>query len=226
MAGRNDSAAAKANKARRAKRYNHTTAAMAKKGTIAKDVRSLTYDLAMQGKIKVLPESVMLKARHKYVTRGIPVRVIASELDLEPAVIERWAHIYNWHDLKTQRDMHLYQKVLGIKRSFTPNIDEKHDRLYNSIEALLEATITDIQNSPDLASPKQLKDLASVIKSCQEGRRVIQGKETGINKQVKEVTGNPDLLESIVGTLTELSKGSSPSKRLGIMDAEYEEVDG
>jgi hypothetical protein len=213
-------------KLRRQKRKARQTAAMAQRGLVPQDVRhSAIQSLAAHGKIRMLPESVMLRARHMFVTKGMPVRPIARELEIEPATIERWAHIFNWHDLKAKRDMHQYQRVMGIRRNFTPNIDEKQDRIFSSIENLLEDTIRTIQNSDETPSAKQLKDLASVAKSCQDGRRVIQGKETGINKQVKEVTGNPDLLESIVGTLTELAKGSSPTKRLSIMDAEYEELD-
>lgn len=212
---------------RRRKRQQHQTARQKATGVpVPTDTcTSLTQQLATSGRIKVLPETTMLRAKHLYVTKGLPVKVIARDLDIEPTVIERWAHLFNWHDMRTERERQQYQRVLGIRRSFTPNIDQKHDRLYNSIEGLLEDTLQHMQNSDQPVTPAQLRTLSSVLKNCQDGRRIIQGKEQNITKNVKEVSENTDLLDNVIEAIGKLSGKSTPSSGLTIMDADYEEMD-
>lgn len=149
---------------------------------------------------------------------------IAKELDLPLSTLQRWSHLYCWDDARAERERFLINRVQGVRRALVPDIDRRHDAMFSSLESLLETTMRELTDSGQMVPPNHLKTLASTLALCQSGRRTVHKKEQSISKHVHELQENPEVYESFVRTLTDISSKTEAKLRETIMDAEFEEV--
>ena len=198
--------------------------------TSQRDRQSLTQKLTKQGKIRLTNDLQLLRARKAFVVDLLPLAKVAEDLGLERSTLQRWAHLYNWYDDRSDRELALYRKVAGLRRNLVPDIDQRHDSIFSSLEDLLETTVRELSDAGVAVPPQHLRTLASTAEICQKSRRVVHKKEQSISKKVLEIQEDPKVYDDFIRSLTDLASGDSeraltaPQKER-IQDAEFDELE-
>lgn len=155
------------------------------------------------GRLKHVTSAKMLKARHLYL-RCTSVEAIAHELNIEPAIVDRWALVFSWDD---ERDRRLYAQFrkLNTTGAFGGDLAKRHERIAGTIEQVAERLLEQQANGKIKLSAKDLSTLATTLKSTQEIRKTARGqnvdrKENNVNINVN-VPGNFD---KIAGALVDM----------------------
>ena len=151
------------------------------------DLRSLIIRMERTGKLKTVKSLAIMKARALYVTKLRDKRDVAAEVGVDMPTLDRWIFQFAWDELRQEKEFQLYRKVSNIRRQSIPNIDQKHDQMFHSLESLIEDTIYRIKRDEIELNIKDLNTLSKAAQTCMDCRRTIHRKEAPASRQIIEL---------------------------------------
>jgi hypothetical protein len=185
---------------------------------------AVTREAIESEELLAIPSAVMLKARHLYVTRMMPVSHIAQELKLKTAMVKSWSDMFDWHSMRKEREFRIYSKISKIRSRVAPNIDNRQDSIFASLEGLIEDTVSRMAEQPAV-DPDDIKSLVAAMKTIQESRRIIHKKEGPVSRKKVDISIDSSLFDQLLTTVSGLA--ADPLHRVEVLakDAAYEVVD-
>lgn len=162
------------------------------------DAGALISHLESLGKFRQVNMIKMAEAKRLYVRDMMRPRAIKERLGVPMSDIERWAITMGWDEEREQFELDMFRKVGAIRANYIPNIDKTHDRMFASLELLIEDTIIrakDEEEGIDI-KPSHLVSLANALKTCMEARRTIQGKAAEHKTLAVEILQREGVLEN------------------------------
>ena len=145
--------------------------------------------LEANGKLRHTTYAVMIKARNLYL-RGGNTETIATELRIEPAIVDRWALCFSWDEERDRRLFEQFRSVSGVNELYGSNIGQRHDRIAGVIEQIAERRLQQHANGKGDLSVKDLKGLTDVIRSTQDIRRTVRGQSNKADAERPGVVNN------------------------------------
>jgi hypothetical protein len=185
------------------------------------DLRSLILRLERQGRCKTASPMRMLRARALYCNKFLDRAAVARAVGVTVGDVDHWVLVDGWEKQRHENEFKQYQKVAGVRRRVMPDIDEKHDRMFHNLEALLEDTVFRIKRDEIEMDPKDLVSLANAAKTCMEARRTIHKKEGPARRHVFELE-DPTLLNEFAAMVMDLT--SSGKARVEVEASEPEVI--
>lgn len=160
--------------------------------------------LEATGKIRHTSHVQMMRARYLYL-RSASVESIASDTQVDPAIIERWALCFGWEEERDRRLFETFRRISGLRNRLGQDTSERHDRIAGTIEQCSERLLHQHQNGKLILSARDLATIAGTIKQTQEIRRVARGLAT--SKSERDVTVNvtvPQNLDRLASAIADV----------------------
>lgn len=132
--------------------------------------------LEAHGKVKHLSYAQQLKARSMFI-RGKSIMDICEATELQPHMVDRLSVINGWEEERDKRLLSSFRRINGLAKRLAPDVDERHDRIAGSIEAISERLIHQHQDGGLSLCPADIKRLAEVLKTTVDIRRTIRGQK-------------------------------------------------
>lgn len=153
------------------------------------DTVNLLRRLERNGDVQAVAPHKIVLGRNMYVKKFYSYAKIARQLEVDKSIVMRWATAFNWEEEKEREQFEQYQKISSIRKR-TIDIDERHDRMFQNLETLVEDTLRQFQNGDVDVEVKDLKTLADVASKCMESRRTIHKREQSRTTVVSELQAN------------------------------------
>lgn len=215
---------------------------------------SLLKKLELEGNLRATSEVQMMLARKHYVKENKTPKEIARLVAVHPSVVEKWAVLFEWDEARNRYQFERWSRVAKIAKLRGVQVDERADRLYHSIEHVVETLLHNhhealraVQEADEdedtsflerqVLRPTDLKALAATIKETRGERKTIRGESANQNEQTRklevDVSGNVDIMHRLGQALGDFT-GAIPHKVEAqaelrapelIEDAEFEELE-
>ena len=197
---------------------------------------SLSAYLKAKGKLKHITQAQLYKAKFLYM-RGYTSEQIAHDLQIEPAVVDRWAMVFAWDEERDRRLFEQFRKLSALDKPYEGDLASRHERIATTIEQVAERLLRRSSEGHEL-SARDLATLASTLKSTQDIRRTARGvasprdKENSSNNTLNVVVGEASRIADALATVFErpqLEQRKSTTMAIGVeehigCDTEYEEA--
>jgi hypothetical protein len=164
---------------------------------------TLASYLEAQGRITHITHAQILRGRFLYM-RGYSAHQIATDLNIDASIVDRWALIFAWDEERDKRLFNEFRKVTSISGPYAANLSERHERIAGGIEQYAEKILQGAANGKLNITSRDLATLASTIKSTQEIRKTARGEN--IKKTEDSVNVNlklPSSLERIANAMVD-----------------------
>lgn len=195
-----------------------------------RDAASLIRYLERTGECPTVKPYLMMRARSLYIRKLMDKRDVARAVKVEVGMLDRWIAQFGWEDLRREEEFRLFRKVAGVRKRILgeENIDEKHDLMFHSLEALIEDTVFRIKRGELECSVRDLTSLASAARTCMDSRRTIHRKEGSPTRHIHELQDG-SLLDEFAAMLTDTVAPRKLTVEIGesveVRPAVYEDVE-
>lgn len=151
------------------------------------------------GRIHKTKMAQVYKARHLYIAKFYNAASVAKTIKVPLSVVERWIQVFGW-DMERDRRLFVQFKKFNQLTKTDQALDERHDRLFGSIESIAEEYLNKAQDEQGTLDMTALKNLTDILQKTMTARRTLRKVEDPA-KRVTHSIESPELFKSVMAAV-------------------------
>ena len=160
--------------------------------------------LEKSNRIKQITYAQVMRSRHLFITKGLSSSLVAKEVGLPVAAIERMIVVFGWEETRDEKIFNQWRSIADLRKK-SPGLDARHDRIAGTIESVVEKKLESHVNGNEELSSRDLSMITNILKSTQDIRRTAQSKPGQAKKTELNISIDaPEMLKQLGSAVQDL----------------------